>query len=115
MGGPRSDFRAKTPARSRANFGCRICCPRVWHKLEKFGINSPKAETVNPQIGYSSRIYQIPNLHLDWKRLYIQMNSPKYNRSGVIIPIEGNRWIVTLIGSGSDYPPKTNEGFLAYA
>src|SRR6266545_4115029 len=36
-------------------------------------------------------------------------------RGGVLFPIEGNRWMVTLAGRGRDYPPTDEEGFLAFA
>jgi flavin-dependent dehydrogenase len=43
-------------------------------------------------------------------------NRPPHNpRSGVIYPIEGNRWIVTLGGISRCYPPTDPEGFLAFA
>ena len=33
----------------------------------------------------------------------------------MIIPIEGDRWHVTLIGMAGDYPPTSEAGFLAFA
>ncbi len=44
------------------------------------------------------------------------MNRPPYQpRAGIIQPIEGNRWIVTLAGVMHDYPPTDEEAFLQFA
>ncbi len=40
---------------------------------------------------------------------------PKSLRGGVIWPVEGGRWIVVLGGTGKDYPPTNEEGFLEFA
>jgi 2-polyprenyl-6-methoxyphenol hydroxylase-like FAD-dependent oxidoreductase len=32
-----------------------------------------------------------------------------------MFPIEGNRWVLTLIGGGGDYPPTDDEGFRGFA
>jgi 2-polyprenyl-6-methoxyphenol hydroxylase-like FAD-dependent oxidoreductase len=34
---------------------------------------------------------------------------------GIILPIEENRWLVTLVGTLRDYPPEDDEGFLQFA
>jgi 2-polyprenyl-6-methoxyphenol hydroxylase-like FAD-dependent oxidoreductase len=34
---------------------------------------------------------------------------------GIVMPLERNRWIVTLVGRHGDIPPADREGFLAYA
>jgi hypothetical protein len=34
---------------------------------------------------------------------------------GLLLPIEGERWIVTLVGYARDYPPTDEDGYLAYA
>ena len=44
------------------------------------------------------------------------MNRPPYQpRAGIIQPIEGNRWLVTIAGVMHDYPPTDEEGFLKFA
>ncbi len=36
-------------------------------------------------------------------------------RGGVILPLEGSRWLITLAGTGEDHPPTGEEGFLRFA
>lgn len=84
--------------------------------LAEFGFAPPRESTVNAFTGYATRIYRQPaNVAGRWKTLYIRPTPPKGTRGGAIVPIEGNRWYVTLIGMGGDYPPTNEAEFLAYA
>jgi 2-polyprenyl-6-methoxyphenol hydroxylase-like FAD-dependent oxidoreductase len=47
--------------------------------------------------------------------LYLQAKPPDNTRMGLLFPIEGERWIVTLCGAGRDYPPTDEDGFLEFA
>lgn len=40
---------------------------------------------------------------------------PDIPGGAVILPVEGRRWIVTLVGHRGDHPPLDEEGFLAFA
>ena len=47
--------------------------------------------------------------------MYIQQAPPGDPRGGIISPVEGGRWLVSLIGGDGDYPPTDEAGFLAFA
>lgn len=84
--------------------------------LAELGYTPPRESVVNAFAGYASRIYRRPaEFSESWKTLYIRPTAPKSTRGGAIIPIEGNRWYVTLIGMAGDYPPHDEAGFLDYA
>ncbi|WP_372370763.1 FAD-dependent oxidoreductase [Candidatus Uabimicrobium sp. HlEnr_7] len=83
--------------------------------LEQHGFPAPPESRINSYLGYGSRHYRIPDGNRDWKQLYIQMKPPQSFRGGVLQPIEGNRWIATLIGANKDYPPADEEAFLSFA
>ena len=51
----------------------------------------------------------------DWNALYIQQAPPADPRGGLVIPVEGGRWLVSLVGGDGDYPPTDEAGFLAFA
>lgn len=86
------------------------------HWLANLGYNPPQETTINAFAGYASRLYRRPaDAGTQWKTLYIRPTPTSSTRGGVIIPIEGDRWHVTLIGMGADYPPTSEEGFLAFA
>ena len=89
---------------------------RAIKMLEKYGYTPPSESTISSQLGYASRHYEIPeDKQRSWKQLYIQMKPPQCFRGGVLQPIEGNRWIATLIGGNKDYPPGEEQAFLKFA
>jgi 2-polyprenyl-6-methoxyphenol hydroxylase-like FAD-dependent oxidoreductase len=79
--------------------------------------HEPPAETVvNSFQGYASRFYRPPaGLEPDWKALYVQQAPPGDPRGGLLSPVEGGRWLVSLVGGDGDYPPTDEAGFLAFA
>jgi flavin-dependent dehydrogenase len=84
--------------------------------LGQLGHRRPEETVIDAHIGYATRVYAIPAAHDDrWKAAYVQAAPPRHQRGGIMFPIEGDRWIVTLIGGGGDYPPTDEEGFLDHA
>ncbi len=49
-----------------------------------------------------------------WEGLFIQAAPPENGRGGVLFPMEGDRWMVTVQGGGGDYPPTDEAGFLEF-
>jgi 2-polyprenyl-6-methoxyphenol hydroxylase-like FAD-dependent oxidoreductase len=84
--------------------------------LIALGFESPEETVVNSFQGYASRYY-LPAAEFapDWKALYVQQAPPGDPRGGIIQPVEGGRWLVSLIGGDGDYPPTDEAGFLAFA
>ncbi|WP_373525778.1 FAD-dependent oxidoreductase [Nostoc sp.] len=84
--------------------------------LQALGYESPQETVVNSFLGYASRWYHLPEgFQPDWQTLIIWPKPPNKTRSGMLYPVEGNRWIVTLAGVGRDYPPTDEAGFLDFA
>jgi flavin-dependent dehydrogenase len=84
--------------------------------LESLGYTPPEETTIDNFTGYASRIYRrLQNFDADWKYLYIRPTPPQDTRGGVIIPIEGERWHVSLFGLEEDYPPTDAAEFLSWA
>ncbi|HKD74768.1 MAG TPA: FAD-dependent oxidoreductase, partial [Ktedonobacterales bacterium] len=86
--------------------------------LSALGYTPPEETAINAFLGYASRIYARPANHEqmhNWKVLFIPAQAPQILRGGVIWPIENDQWIVTLAGSGRDYPPTDEAGFLDFA
>lgn len=84
--------------------------------LEELGYTPPKETIVNAHLGYASRLYRIPeNFSADWKCAFVQAAPPKRKRGGILFTVEGDRWLVTLIGGGRDYPPTDDAAFLEFA
>ena len=80
------------------------------------GYSHVEETSVKIDVGYASRIYRCPNqLPTEWKVLIVLGTPPDNKRAGVIFPIEGGYWMVTLAGWLRDYPPDDDAGFLDYA
>src|SRR5262249_42064637 len=84
--------------------------------LPALGYEPPEETVVTSFQGYASRFYRAPaEFASDWKGLYIQQAPPDDPRGGLISPVEGGRWLVSLVGGDGDYPPTDEAGFLAFA
>ncbi len=84
--------------------------------LGALGLPGPTETVVNSFLGYASRCYvRPPGDAPSWKGIVIQRQRPHGSRSGVLMPLEGGRWIVTLAGAARDHPPNDEAGFLAFA
>ncbi len=84
--------------------------------LASLGYSQVEETSVTIEVGYTSRIYRCPDqLPTDWKVLIVLGTPPDNKRAGVIFPIEGGYWMVTLGGWLRDYPPDDAAGFLDYA
>src|SRR5215207_5783483 len=84
--------------------------------LAELGYQAPEETVVNGFLGYASRLYRVPaGFASSWKGAYVQLAPPERTRGGIMLPVEGRRWLVTLLGGGRDYPPVDEEGFLEFA
>jgi 2-polyprenyl-6-methoxyphenol hydroxylase-like FAD-dependent oxidoreductase len=84
--------------------------------LESIGQAPPEETVIAVDIGYATAIFAIPHdLSVDWKAVRTFAQAPQCSRAGLMLPLEGNCWMVTLGGRHADKPPGDREGFLAYA
>ncbi|HEY8411525.1 MAG TPA: hypothetical protein VIK76_08985, partial [Pyrinomonadaceae bacterium] len=67
--------------------------------LRDLGYEPPDETIVDAHLGYASRLYRIPeDFDGDWSCAYVQSAPPERKRGGILFTVEGNRWLVTLIG-----------------
>jgi 2-polyprenyl-6-methoxyphenol hydroxylase-like FAD-dependent oxidoreductase len=84
--------------------------------LRTLGYPAPGEERINSFLGYASCCYERPrHWQADWQALILSATPPQSSRGGVIVPLEGGRWLVTLAGAARDYPPTDEAGFLDFA
>lgn len=84
--------------------------------LAALGYEPPPETVINGFIGYASRLYRRPaSFAGDWKCLLIQAAPPERTRAGLVFPVEGDRWLVSLCGGDRDYPPVDEAGFADFA
>jgi 2-polyprenyl-6-methoxyphenol hydroxylase-like FAD-dependent oxidoreductase len=87
------------------------CCQ--W--LAEIGYLAPREASIACDVGYASRFYAVPPGGMDWRLMLLQAQPPRHTRSGIIAPVDGDRWTVSLIGRLGDHPPTDEDGFLDFA
>lgn len=84
--------------------------------LQAAGYGRPAESEVKINMGYATRMYRRRPGDLDGAALImVTAEGPDDKRSGMVFPVEGDRWIVTLGGINGDHPPLDEHGFLAFA
>lgn len=84
--------------------------------LAQLGYVKPTESFVKANVGYATRLYRRRPGDLEGAELLmIAPDAPHGKRTGLIFPIEGDRWICTLGGWAGDHPPTDEAGFLAFA
>jgi len=83
--------------------------------LNALGYGTPTETTVDPKVGYATRLYKKPaSYDKPWNIVYMPAKAPG-TRGGAIFEIEGGIWMIALGGYAEDYPPNDEAGFIAYA
>ncbi|GGP75830.1 NAD(P)/FAD-dependent oxidoreductase [Streptomyces melanogenes] len=83
--------------------------------LAELGYPAPAVTRRDAHLAYSSRYYRAPaDGGQDHTAIYIQ-GRPDLPRAAALLPIDGGRWLVTLIGIGTHAPPTGDEEFVEYA
>jgi 2-polyprenyl-6-methoxyphenol hydroxylase-like FAD-dependent oxidoreductase len=84
--------------------------------LRELGYQAPEEIAIDASLGYASRVFRRPGKLPDGRDgAYVQPAPPDDNRGGVLFPVEGDRWILTLAGYGGDYPPTDEAAFMNFA
>ncbi len=84
--------------------------------LRSIGGPPPEETTIGIDLGYSTCVFAIPDdAPRDWKGVMTFGQAPRNSRGGLLLPLEGNRWMATIGGRHGDVPSGGAEGFLAYA
>jgi 2-polyprenyl-6-methoxyphenol hydroxylase-like FAD-dependent oxidoreductase len=80
--------------------------------LETHGYESPDVDKVSINLAYSTAYVERPPEDLTTITV---RPTPSLPRGGVAIPVEGDRWVVTLWGMHGDQPPHDIDEYVEYA
>jgi len=84
--------------------------------LKTLGRPAPEETTIGVDFAYATAVFETPaDPGVDWKILMTMPGPTDKARGGLLCPMEGGRWIVSLGGRGEDKPPEDLDGFLDYA
>jgi 2-polyprenyl-6-methoxyphenol hydroxylase-like FAD-dependent oxidoreductase len=76
----------------------------------------PDEIVIGVNLHYTTATFAIPQgASDDWKGIATHPHPPRHSRGGYMLPIEGNRWVLTLAGRLSGQPPAEPDGFMDYA
>jgi 2-polyprenyl-6-methoxyphenol hydroxylase-like FAD-dependent oxidoreductase len=81
--------------------------------LGDLAATSPPTTTIDIRMGYACREYVAPSQPLP-VGVAVVAAVPHDPRGGMIMPIEGGRWLVTAVGAGKFRPPRDAAGFEAH-
>ncbi|UXY24919.1 FAD-dependent monooxygenase (plasmid) [Streptomyces cynarae] len=84
--------------------------------LQELGLPQVSERTVDSGVGYATRLFRAPS----WGKAMPIVNVQADPRggtgtSGVILPVEGNRWLVTVSGTRGVHPSGDPDEFETYA
>jgi 2-polyprenyl-6-methoxyphenol hydroxylase-like FAD-dependent oxidoreductase len=84
--------------------------------LQDLDYEPPEEIVIDAHLAYASRLYRIPeDFDGGWQCAYVQAAPPDQKRGAILFKVEGNRWLVTLIGRAGNTPPGDEAGFLEFA
>jgi flavin-dependent dehydrogenase len=84
--------------------------------LAEAGYDAPAEEQIGIGLSYSSCFFRrTADPRRDWRLLAIAQTPPAGTRGGGAFPVEGDRWLVTLVGYAGDRTPDDVDGFVGFA
>ncbi|RPJ36870.1 MAG: monooxygenase [Chloroflexi bacterium] len=83
--------------------------------LESLGYARPEEERIKMGLSYTTRIFRRRPEHAQGRNPVVIMPSFNNRRGGVMLAVEGNRWIAGLVGYLGDAAPPDLEGFIEFA
>ncbi|WP_424217268.1 NAD(P)/FAD-dependent oxidoreductase (plasmid) [Streptomyces sp. BI20] len=82
--------------------------------LTEIGRSAPAVTRYDAHLAYATRTYRPAPEHRGAPPVYVQGRTGN-TKAGVSIPVDGDRWVVTLFGLGPDAPTAREEDYLPYA
>jgi 2-polyprenyl-6-methoxyphenol hydroxylase-like FAD-dependent oxidoreductase len=84
--------------------------------LEAIGSSKPAAIEIGIDQAYATTVFETPDdAPTDWLGVLHQPTPPGSSRLGLVMPMEGSRWSVSLCVNHGETPPSDIDGFMAFA
>lgn len=94
---------------------CSGRASRIAHQLDSSAVLAPPVSRVNIDCAYTSGFLPRTPADFDGSFLFCGTSPPTSFRGAAVLPVEGNRWMVTFAGVHGDVPGTTEEEILAFA
>jgi 2-polyprenyl-6-methoxyphenol hydroxylase-like FAD-dependent oxidoreductase len=83
--------------------------------LRSMGRPLPDETKIGIDLGYSTVMFDIPDdAPPAWKLVITHARPPHSNRRAIMLPVEGNRWCLSVVGRGEERPPGEWEALRGY-
>jgi len=82
-------------------------------RLAGLGFAAPPTELLPTRVAYASCTFRRPEGAAGRRALVVSGGAMR--RRGILFPVEGDRWLATLIGFFGEPMPRDHDGFLAFA
>jgi 2-polyprenyl-6-methoxyphenol hydroxylase-like FAD-dependent oxidoreductase len=82
--------------------------------LVALGYELPATDHIHVDIRYATQVIDRRPGDLDGAEFLIALAEPPRSRYAVVLPLEGDRWILTTSGAHGDHPPVTPEGLASF-
>ena len=84
--------------------------------LRSSGRPGPDEIVIGVDLHYTTTTFVIPqDAPTDWRGVATHPHAPERSRGGYMLPIEDDRWVLTLTGRLGERPPAEPDGFMDYA
>jgi 2-polyprenyl-6-methoxyphenol hydroxylase-like FAD-dependent oxidoreductase len=83
--------------------------------LTDLGYRSPDEERLQVGVHYTTRLFRRERGDLEGCQAVVVTIPPGDRRGGALLAVEGDRWLVTLVGLMGERPPFDLDGFVEYA
>ncbi|WP_320778127.1 NAD(P)/FAD-dependent oxidoreductase [Streptomyces sp. CRN 30] len=90
---------------------------RLFTWLAGLGLTGVREKTVDCGLVNATRLYRVPDGAERFPLTMVQADpyAGRPGRSGMVLPVEGGRWMVSLAGTRGGEPPADPDAFLRYA
>ncbi|WP_020522254.1 FAD-dependent oxidoreductase [Catelliglobosispora koreensis] len=82
--------------------------------LEELGFPAPEVAEVKINVGYASQFLHRDAFLPEGKGMFVLPTPPGEKRSGALLPVDGDRWLLTVGGWHGDFP-RTDAEFRTFA
>ena len=80
----------------------------------ELGLPPVPVVVVDAGVGYATRTFRLPDRPDRLGAVYLQADPAGAGRGGVLLPIEDDRWVLSLSGARGQNPPTDEAGFTAF-
>lgn len=83
--------------------------------LAGLGLPAPRTEEVKVDVGYATRLFRRRPGDLDATAVFVLPSAPHQKRAGLVLPVEGDRWLVSVGGWHGEFPTGGERAFHDHA